>query len=366
MRRHSPLLPAAFAVACALSAHPGISNAATENIAYDEIVRFAITATPPPPGSFAADYATLTSPQSTAQTAAPKRGLFGGIDLRGLAHSVAGGTDPGSAVGDVANQSISNAKDAAIDNAIDGMLANAVRPVARQFESLANGRLEHHAFYRTWERVDDVAANTATILKCDRHRRIVLDLARKTYRIEDPSAPVSAGAPPSRGCTGQQTTMAPGTGTLSVTSDNVALGSQTIDGVQATGVRSTNAIAIENATGSCKNGSFTVSSTAYYAPYRAPRPYCPLPAALRHPYSPSELATSSDPSGCHLRPYVRVRSAATAPSGRLALYELLSMNAGQDAGSHPMSFVIERGNVRSLSSADAGLFDIPPGFTLAK
>src|SRR5580704_13667663 len=104
MPRRSPSAPAALAVALALfGSQLGSSNAATENIAYDEIVRFAITATPPPPGSFAADYATLTSPKTAAQTTpAPKRGLFGGIDLRGLAHSVAGGTDPSSAVGDAA------------------------------------------------------------------------------------------------------------------------------------------------------------------------------------------------------------------------------------------------------------------------
>jgi len=50
----------------------------------------------------------------------------------------------------------------------------------------AAGRLERHAIFNGWERVDDPAARTATIYKCDVNQVIFLDIERERYRIAVP------------------------------------------------------------------------------------------------------------------------------------------------------------------------------------
>jgi len=361
------LSAAALALGWSVALSPQGGSAASPNIAYDEILKFAIASTPPPVGSFESDYAAIVAPPSPVAAEPKKRGLFGGINVGSLAHAVANGGDPGAAVGNAAASQIAGS---AIDNAIAKSLDNALKPVAAQLSRFANGTLERHAFYNGWERVDDVTGNTATILKCAEHRRIVLDLARKTYRIDDPAAPEPASTSTSTSKSGGHTCRdtgdakpsAPGTGVLSISSDTKALGSTRVGRVDARGYTSTNTIAIQKSTGSCKDGSFGVSQTAYYSAYEIPRAYCPLPKTLRHPQTPADMVTASKPGGCHLTPSLRVTGPAQ-PSDRLALYELLTMGASNSQGNGSMSFLVERGNVRTLGASDAAAFDVPAGFT---
>ena len=355
----------AFAVGVVFATHGRNADAATSDLAYDEIVKFAVIATPPPPGSFAADYAAISAPTKTQNVQPKGHGLFGAIDLRSLAHSAVNG-NPGDVAKGAASATLAGSKDAALDTLLDA----ALRPMASAFAGLQNGVLERHAFYHGWERSDDDAAKTATILRCDRHERITLDLARKTYRIDDPtsvapSASRASAATLQRGCNAGADSGPPGTGVLEISTQGSALGTLPFDGVAAAGYSTTNTMAIKNGTGSCRNGSFGVTETAYYAPYPVPRAYCPLPQRARYPQTPAEMMSARG-GGCQLKPSLHA-SGPARPSNRLALYELMTMTGGEAAGTqhNGMSFVIERGNVRQLGAGDASLFEVPADFSKA-
>src|ERR1700736_5892088 len=84
------LLRVAAAVAFAALIAPAVPSAAPPpGLAYDEIVRVVVNATPPPPGNFQADLAALTAPAVAASpTPAPKKR---GIGIGAIAGALAGG-----------------------------------------------------------------------------------------------------------------------------------------------------------------------------------------------------------------------------------------------------------------------------------
>lgn len=317
---------------------------------YDEIVRVAAgTTTPPPPGAFENDLSAIVNGSQTtpaAKPAAKKRGLGNliGAVLSGNAADV---------VVDAATQKV-------VDNAVGGMMGslNAFR------DFMQAGKLERHAFYKGWERVDDVAAKTATIKKCDLNQYIELNLEKKTYHITNPTGgthPASSGSHASNASTETPAPEQPGTAVVDFTRKGTALAAQTLSGVQTTGYSNRNSLTVSQATGSCRNGSFTLVSTEYMSAMKQPRAVCPLPASPRVPMEPKRVVARG---GC--KPTFTVHnSGPVAPSGRLAMYTCLAFlpqNSNDEAASQ-FAFVTERGNVKSLSKADAALFEIPAGFT---
>ena len=350
-------------------AWPGGAGAAAPNIAYDEIVKFVVSGTPPPIGSFDTDYAAIAAPKVAATAkpaAAKKRGLFGGI-----VGALAGGGDPASAIaGNAAGNAMADAGDAMAVRIGDGMFAGMAAGLAR----FTNGSLLHYAYYNGYERIDDVQSNTATILKCVQHQRIALDLANKTYRIENTDAESSDSGrdrasvnSSSRGCTPAKAPRSiPGTAVMSMTSTTRALAPAKASGILARGYASTNSMAIEKATGSCKNMSFSVAQTTYLSDYPIASAYCPLPKAIRHPQAVTEMMPP--PEGCKLTPVLHA-SGPTVPTDRLALYQLMTMGGAsanaQSVGPGGMSFLTERGNVKTLGATDASLFEIPADYKKA-
>lgn len=355
--------------------------AASGDLAYDEIVKFAITASPPPPGSFANDYVAMTSPQAAATTspAAKKRGLFGSlgnISVGDIARTAVNGGNAGDLAAATARNAAANVTGDAVDSAISGMLEKQMQPIADSLARFANGTVERHQFYNNWERADNVSLGTATIVKCDLHERIELDLNHKTYHIVRDDAGVAASqsstssVTPTRGC---PTTAAPqqaGTGTLVLTTTANALAAVPIGGANAPGLATSTTMAIEHATGSCRNGSFTVASKTYYSGYGVPHAYCPLPRSYQHPSTPQQMVTQ-DSGGCKLtmQTHASVGAAGKAPA-TLPVYELMTMSgndsraggAGSGTNGGSFSFLIERGNFRTLGPGDAALFEVPAGF----
>jgi hypothetical protein len=284
---------------------------------YEEIGRFVISGTPPPPGSFQNDRAAVIAAESTP---APSHGLFAGIQ-----NSV--------------NQAMSTVK------------------------SLQTGILTRYTYYNNWVRTDDVANETAVIIKCDLRQYISLDLAHHTYKIAStvpsqspmPSAAAAPYAP------GPATSSAPGTMDLTLTGSRQSLGPQTLDGIRTQGESSEMSMAMTNATGSCKNGSFSMSLTEYISNIHVPRPHCPVPH-VRVPSSPQEWVTRS--GGCTPRIHESGSGGGLMNEGdRLAMYRLMSIGGG-DASGRAFKTVTEAGNVRWLEKPDADqLFAIPEGFT---
>jgi hypothetical protein len=331
-------------------------------LAYDEVVKFVGAASPPPPGSFKADYGAIVN--GSAQSAAAPAPQRHRMSFGNIASQILGGRGAADAVaGDAAETAAQNGMEGALSRTLGGMLNG--------FSSLLRGHAERRSFYNGWERVDDPVEQTATITKCDRHEVIKLDLAKKTYSVTDTNAHSEAaaatGTAPRR--SSERTAPAhpaqPGTMKLELARTGSALGGKTIDAVPTSGYASTFAMTASDATGSCRNGRFSVTHTEYVSAYDEPRAYCPLARVehVNYPTQPTDFVTGPPSGGC--KPAITARnSGPSEPSGRLPLYSLMTMAGHGDSAATGggFSFLIERGNLKQLGAADANLFEVPAGF----
>ena len=376
------LLRASAAVAFASLLAPAAPGAAAApGLAYDEIVRVVVNATPPPPGNFAADLAALGTTQAVAASPTPaprKHGLsLGSLTsiAGGLAGGVSGGNIAGGVMTSVANQVVSSAISSAMSNAIQRSVGAQFGGLAAAAQNFLQPHLTHYAYWNGWVREDNVAAQTATIRKCDAGQVIRLDLAHKTYSVYDPAAePTDApAAPPAtrRGPPPTEAPQQPGTAVISLTSATKALGPLQIQDQATTGFDSATTFAVSQATGSCHDGNATFEETQYLSGVNRPVVNgCPI-RRRPIPQSADEMVTAPPPASVGCRPtFTAHRTGPTPPSNRLALYSLMRVSAAATApppagspASGPVGFLTERGNLKALGPADAGLFSIPEGFT---
>jgi hypothetical protein len=353
---------------------PAFPHAAlSTGLQYDEIVRVVVGGTPPPPGNFQADAAALASPAAVAATAPPHK--HHGFNIGAIAGGVLSGNIGGAITGGATDAVVGNA----IDAQTDRILAASAGAFAGALRGLTQGRLERHSFYGGWERVDDVAGQTATIRKCDLHQFIKLDLAKKTYSIEDPTARSSEPSEPAPKAHDREPDQTPAPaqpGTAVVDFSNVVtpLPPRKLEGLDTTGYDDTATLSMTQATGSCKNGTFAVRSRSYYSRLATPRLVCPIAAMPPQRYpQPDQPQAVVAQGGC--RPtFTAHKSGPLPPAGNLSLYSTVAMSAGSGgpaaaaAPGPPGSpggflFLTERGNVHSLGTANANLFAIPSDFT---
>lgn len=279
--------------------------------------------------------------------------------------SVLGGASTGSVAGGLAQQAASNA----LADALDRSLASSFAGLAASVQGFLVPHLMRYAYWNGWERVDDVTAQTATIRKCDLGQVVRLDLARKAYSVYDPSAePPPATAPRSASQRGAPEPNAPGTAVIDLSLATTALGPKTIENESTNGYDTTTTVAMTQATGSCRNGSASIETVQYVSPLERPTvTSCPLAPRAPVPETPEEAIAPAPSGGC--RPTFTAHNSGPAlPTGKLALYSLLTLSgsAGPTPAPHGaggVGFLTERGNIRTLGASDAPLFDIPPGFT---
>ncbi|MEA2718145.1 MAG: hypothetical protein QOJ39_9 [Candidatus Eremiobacteraeota bacterium] len=365
-----PLLRVGAALALAALIAPAVPSAAPPpGIAYDEIVRVVVNATPPPPGNFQADLAALSSGQAVAAspTPAPKKR---GISIGNIAGVLAGGGGAGDVAGAVAGNVISNAVENAVSNSL-GAQFGALGAMARSFLTPHQMR---YAYWNGWERVEDVTAQTATIRKCDAGQVIHLNLAAKTYAVYDPASeptPTPAPAPPVGRGRAQRASgepAQPGTAVASLTEATRPLGAVTMENVKTTGYDTATTFAMSQSTGSCRDGGATIETVQYLpAIVRPTVNSCPVRRAPI-PTTAAEAVTPTASGGC--RPtFTASRTGPTPPANRLALYSLVTFAAANaptpapGAAAGGVGFLTERGNLKTLGPADAGVFSVPPGFT---
>ena len=360
------------AVAFAALIAPAVPAAAPPpGLAYDEIVRVVVNATPPPPGNFQADLAAVNSPQAVAAspTSAPKKR---GIGIGAIAGALAGG-GPGAIVGAVAGDALSNAMDNAVQRSL-GAQFGALAAMARGF---LQPHLMRYAYLNGWERVEDVTAQTATIRKCDIGQVVHLDLAKKTYTVYDPNAeptdaPAAPAPAPRRGRSAPPDPQQPGTAVATLTATTKSLGPLRIENQATTGYDSTTSFAMTQSTGSCRDGGGSIENVEYVAPITRPGvTSCPV---RRRPIPETADAVVAGPPSGGCRPaFTMRRSGPTPPANRLALYSLVTFGMGAAAAATPapaaspgagtVGFLTERGNLKTLGQGDIGLFAIPQGFT---
>jgi hypothetical protein len=328
--------------------HAGAAAKKPVALQYDEIVRMAIAPnTPPPPGAFQTDYATIMSGVSTTTatappatpTPAPKRhGLFGVLQQ----------VVTGAPSGDDGNSQSDQSGDG------NPYVANAMKAMKK----MQQGSLTRLTFYKNWLRTDDPVNRTATISKCDIHQFISLDLAHKTYSINNTAPKCPPSNVPAYGGPGRTTVEneAPGTGDITFKNSATNLGPKTLDGIPTIGWDRAMEYASTNSTGSCTNGDFKMMTLAYVSQIVPPRRYCPLPAGSA-PSSPESVIVHG---GCKPRMH-NAMSGFGSISDRLEMY--LKMTYGGQAGQAP-AVVTERGNVKWYEQPQAdALFSVPPGFT---
>jgi hypothetical protein len=365
------LLRLSAAAAFAALLMPGVPSAAPPpGLAYDEIVRIVASGTPPPPGNFQADVAALNAQPVAAATPTPaprKRG-FGGIG--GIVGAIAGGGNVAGAVGGAAASN-------AMDNAVQNSLGAQFGAMGASFANFLQPHLMRYAFWSGWERVEDVTAQTATIRKCDLGQVIQLNLAAKTYTIYAPNAEPIPTAPPGaqgRGRAPAAQPGQPGTALATLTDTTKSLGPLKIEGEPTSGYDTTTSFTTTQATGSCHNSNASIQTVQYLAPLSPPTVNsCPV----RVPEGLPETASAAMPTGGCKPTFSMHRSGPAVPTGRLALYSLVSFGMGSgatpapapaprpSAGPSSMGFLTERGNLKTLGPADEGLFGIPQGFTKA-
>jgi hypothetical protein len=366
------LLRVSAAVALAVLVSPLSPSAApAPGLAYDEIVHIVIGATPPPPGNFQADVAALNAPiaSATPTPAARKRGIGFGA----LAGAVLGGGGAGSIAGSLAGDAVS----ISMDNAMQQSLGTQFAALGSSIRSFLQPHLIRYAYYNGWERVDDVADQTATIRKCDMGQVYKLDLAKKTYSIYDPNsepAPSTAPPAPQRGArpqpAGASAPAPPGTAIADISATTKALGPMRIENQSTAGYDSTASFATTQATGSCRNASASITTEEYLSALNRPLvTSCPIRRAPV-PESADEVLTPPQPTG-GCRPTLTFHhSGPPVPVGKLSLYTLVTMNAAASAtpaptasGASNIGFLTERGNIKTLGATDVSLFSVPPDFT---
>jgi hypothetical protein len=232
-----------------------------------------------------------------------------------------------------------------------------------------NGMASTHYYLNGWERTDDPGQQTATIDRPDRHQIIYLNLAAKTYRIVD----TSAGPPPSTPepyappqPQGPRPSPQPGTGKLDISMTSSSLGPKNINGIETMGYNQDFKLSETQSTGSCHDGSFETAMVEYVSSYPEPHPSATKSTSAPKFAMPPPSAMGV-PQGCRPSMTIHHSGGATAPGDRLSVWTLVTLkgnaqtNQGQMGGG--FSTLIERGNVRTLGHADAGLFDVPAGFT---
>ncbi len=350
----------AFGLFAAATVVCGTASSAADSLQYDEIVRVVVgQATPPPPGSFKTDLAAINDASTGQAQAPPKKHGFGN-----LLGAVLSGQNP-------VDVAAGNVADNALSNAMGGMLGslNSFSAFMRQ------GKVARYTFYNGWERVDDIAGQSATIDKFDRHQVIALDLQKKTYRITDTSEQASTETPaPAQHSKHEHPSDAPpeqpGTAVVDLRLENAVLGQQVLEGIPTTGYRSKVTLAMTQATGSCRNGSFSVANSQYFSKLQEPRiAYAATETSAQPaPRVPTDPQAIVRRGGCE--PTFTMHSTGSPPpSGRFMMYSRMTMQP-QDASSgngSTFAFVTERGNVYSLpTSTAAPLFEVPPDFVPAK
>jgi hypothetical protein len=355
------------------SASPAIAAPATApaGIAYDEVDYFAAPRTARPVPDFAAHYAAAQASSpiqasaiaagSQSQAGPRRRGVAGAIAAAAAASALGSLPGIGGAIGAQAAQA---AVRAAIDGATSG--GATVKPIG----SVLVGHVSRWAFSNGWVRAEMPSMNRVTIMKPDRKEIVMLDTAAKTYtRLPwDETA-----------ATYDEKVLARAVFDVSnPTTSRAAV--QPIGGVPANGLLTRSHVTVSAVSGvPCKASSYELVTTTYYASDII------APAIAQANDARAGLAA---PPGC---------APATGPAAadpHLALFRVVDLNGGVSSLDHsdplqrmlsgiraplvddvgmpkpgvePMrTWVTERGNLRTLSAADANLFEIPSDYREAR
>jgi hypothetical protein len=335
------------------AAAPAAQTAAPLAIEFDQVDRtIAGSATPPPLDSFASDeQLALTEQSSTGIN--PSRPGVGDMAVSMI-----------PVVGTIFEMNQAKKQEAAAklqqQIMMDRMMGNKTV-------------LTRYAFYNGWTRVE--TANSIVITKPDQHLTIFIDPQAKTYRTYDTLGTGASAAP------AVAATLAP-SGTAQATSlySNTTVDPRSMNGIDVSGFSAEVMLTLTGSTGACQDGTYRAKELLYYSAASEPPINEPPPMPLEDLAMPAgcsaaitQQSTGSDaPPGVMYvyRLFTVVRdpnAAANSSPGSLDPAEMMKQfGTGGPAGSQlPPNYMMlsERGNFRTLTAADASLFEIPQGFS---
>jgi hypothetical protein len=229
---------------------------------------------------------------------------------------------------------------------------------------MRDGILLHYSFLGTLERVDDPAAQKATIGRPDKGEVDYLDLKAKTYTRLSGDAATALLAPnmmqQMSNAMGVPPTSVPKRGTLAMTiaASTTPIAGVPFDGTATTGYTSSSKVSA-TATGQCPMISASVGITAYIDATR-PEPFVKpnsafnindvtkAMAAIGCPATVVGSVPTPDPALAHFLVYERGDVMLTLPNVPTPIQS---------------ATVIQRAHIVPLAATDAALFEIPAGFT---
>jgi hypothetical protein len=311
---------ACAALAAAVAASPAVAPAAGFGIAYDSVTKFTQVGSgpAPAPGNFQADFQTA----SASPPPAPKLPF-------GL-----------------------------------GRMAAAAQNAGNMFR---NGTAERHYIGTTKERVDNVSAGTADITDCTARTLTHLDLNAKTYTVTSLDQPETAMKPSGNSHEAPGPSPTDDGTKLAIDMKTRALGPMRLDGIPTSGYDMNMKVTATKPNGD--SSTFNSILTAYYSGYAAPHFSCDTfhgfaaggpGQANGAQYAMIMRALAAEKGS---QRFSVTNSGPPIPAGKLSLWELMTLNGGQQTNGQAASFAIEteKGNVRSISDADAA-FSVPPDF----
>ncbi|MEO9096827.1 MAG: hypothetical protein ABI346_01470 [Candidatus Baltobacteraceae bacterium] len=320
MQRTLPMLGAALAVTALALAPLGGATAASSGLAWDSVTKLVQSADAGSvePGPFDADYA------KAAAVDVPSDSGGGGFF---------------------------------------GKMKAAVAAGKSTMQMMQTGMAEKHYVAGSKERTDSVSYGKATIVDCVARTVTTLDMRKKTYRIESldahaTSQPVATHGEPEPEATDDGTKVA-------IALKTTALGRKEVGGTQTDGYRSLTKITTTKPSGETQSSEGTL--LAYYSSYAQPHPECDRfgarePAQQTVPAAAgfARLAEAMAMVGKEKR-FSMTHTGPALPIGRLAMFEANTFK-GERSSAATVSFLSERGNVRSVSPDDAA-FSVPADFT---
>ena len=222
------------------------------------------------------------------------------------------------------------------------------------------------SYLGTSVRIDDPAAQRATIGRRDPARVLYLDLAHRTYRTVTGDAAtallandlfasiraIASAAPVTTGSGDSEV--------LALDRSFATLDPVEIDGLATHGSRVETTTKPVSHTGACPELTSTATIVSYVDPARDERTQtAPIPT------DPNDILKSLPQSRCRFRFAGEPPPVPASPDrGRFAIFTSasISFSIPQLAAPVVTSQVVERGHFRTLGPEDAARFELPPGF----
>jgi hypothetical protein len=212
-------------------------------------------------------------------------------------------------------------------------------------DAYARGSLRTYTIASTGRvRIDDPDERLAIVFAPDIGKTYAIDDGNRTVHVTPYDASLAGPAPVAP-------RPASSSGKAGLRSSVEPLPATTLGDTNASGYRTHVVMNVTASGGACTKATVTSDRVEYFAPIRVAST-----AANSSPFAPSDVRDACAPAG---------RVVATGPhipADELLLYQANTIERTTSAGSQRYTLLIERGNLRTETTAPSGTFEIPEGY----